>query len=406
MVQVTWDSVADATYYKVYRAESVDGAKSLLGSPTATSYDDDSAVVGTTYYYWLVACNTWGCSGYSVYDTGYRLSSVGTVSGRVILERRASSAGATVSVGALQTTTDPSGAFVLSEVPPGTHTIEARHPSYLRSWRSFSLVAGETAVQPDVTLLGGDVNRDDHIELADADALGLAWGSTPADARWFQAGDITDDQVINILDMVAVQHNWNAVAPGAWGTALAQHSPELERGLGPEGPADLSTQVVVSPSYTSLAGVGETVELEIAMQDVTDFYGALVKLAFDPSVVQIQDTDPRPSSPGVQIRSGDLLDPDYQFVLVNEVDNATGEIEFAVTQLYPAEARSGSGVLATVILQAVGQGTSPVQLVEVRLLDDTPQDPQEIPAATQDGEIMVEGGQYLYLPLVLRGIGP
>jgi hypothetical protein len=42
----------------------------------------------------------------------------------------------------------------------------------------------------------------------------------------------------------------------------------------------------------------------------------------------------------------------------------------------------------------------------VLLGDDTPQDPQEIPAGTQDGEIMVEGGQYLYLPLVVRGFGP
>jgi hypothetical protein len=63
-------------------------------------------------------------------------------------------------------------------------------------------------------------------------------------------------------------------------------------------------------------------------------------------------------------------------------------------------------VLATVIFEAVGQGTSPVQWAGVRLLDDTPQDPQEIPARTQDGEITVEGGHSLYLPLVLRGFGP
>jgi hypothetical protein len=150
--------------------------------------------------------------------------------------------------------------------------------------------------------------------------------------------------------------------------------------------------------------VGEIVELEIAVQDVTDLYAAQVKLTFDPSLVQVQDTDPRPSAPGVQIRPGDFLDP-HQFVLVNEADNATGEIEFAVTQLRPAEARSGSGVLATVTLQAVGQGTSPVQWMEVRLLDDTDNSP-EIPTGTQDGQVMVEGRQYLYLPLVLRGFGP
>jgi hypothetical protein len=187
------------------------------------------------------------------------------------------------------------------------------------------------------------------------------------------------------------------------GAALAQGSPEHDRAgrLTSQERADVTTQVVVSPSHTSLAGVGETVELDITVQDVTDLYAAQVQLAFDPSVVQVRDADPRPSSPGVQIRPGDFLDP-RQYVLVNEADNATGEIDFAVTQLYPAEARSGSGVLATVVFEAVGQGTSPVQWVGVRLLDDTPQDPQEIPAGTQDGEIVVEGGPKLYLPLILR----
>jgi hypothetical protein len=407
-VQVTWDSAADATYYEVYRAESAGGTKTLLGSPTGTSYDDDSAVVGTTYYYWLVACNTWGCSDYSAHDTGYRPSSVGTVSGSVILERRTSSAGATVSVGTLATTTDASGAFGPSDIPAGTHTIEATHPSYLRTWRSLSLVAGEMVVLPDVTLLGGDVNQNDHIYIEDLVLEGQAWNTTPADAAWFDAGDITDDQVINILDMVAVQYNFNAVARSSWGAALAQGSPELDRAgtLTSQDRADVTTQVVVSPSQASQAGVGEVVELDIEVQDVSDLFGALLRLTFDPSVVQVQDGDPRPSSPGVQIRSGDLLDPNHQFVAVNEADNATGEIEFAVTQLRPAKARSGSGVLATVILKAVGQGTSPVQLVEVRLLDNTPKDPQEIPAGTQDGEIMVEGRQYIYLPLVLRSFGP
>jgi hypothetical protein len=330
------------------------------------------------------------------------LSQVGRVSGRVILERRASSAGATVSVGALAMTTDASGAFGPSDVPSGTHTIEATHPSYLRSWHSFPLVAGETMVLPDVTLLGGDVDQDDHIFANDGRLIGLAWNSTPADADWREAADITDDQAINVLDMVAVQFNWDAVAPGAWGTALAQDAPELDRAgrLTSQGPADVTTQVVVSPSYASLAGISETVELEIAVQDVTDLYAAQMKLTFDPSVVQVRDADPRPSAPGVQIRPGDFLDP-RQFVMVNEADNATGEIEFAVTQLRPAEAQSGSGVLATVIFEAVGPGTSPVQWVEELLLDDTDDSP-EIPAGTQDGEIVVEGGPKLYLPVILR----
>ena len=71
-VQVTWSSVLGATYYEVYRATSATGATALLGSPTATTWDDTTAAAGTTYYYWAKACNTCGCSNYSAYDTGYR----------------------------------------------------------------------------------------------------------------------------------------------------------------------------------------------------------------------------------------------------------------------------------------------------------------------------------------------
>lgn len=71
-VRVTWSAVSGATQYQVYRATSATATPSLLGSPTATSYDDLGAVAGTTYYYWLKACNSAGCSGFSGNDTGYR----------------------------------------------------------------------------------------------------------------------------------------------------------------------------------------------------------------------------------------------------------------------------------------------------------------------------------------------
>ena len=70
-VEVTWDSSSGANDYEVYRATSATGTKSMLGNPSSTSFDDTSAAVGTTYYYWLKACNEWGCSDFSTYDTGY-----------------------------------------------------------------------------------------------------------------------------------------------------------------------------------------------------------------------------------------------------------------------------------------------------------------------------------------------
>jgi len=79
-VTVTWNAVSGASYYRVYRAASSSGTKTTLGSwQTALSYSDTSAVVGTTYYYWVASATDssgTGASAYSDYDTGTRLSGV------------------------------------------------------------------------------------------------------------------------------------------------------------------------------------------------------------------------------------------------------------------------------------------------------------------------------------------
>jgi basic membrane lipoprotein Med (substrate-binding protein (PBP1-ABC) superfamily)/fibronectin type 3 domain-containing protein len=71
-VQVTWSASLGATSYRLYRATSAGGTKTLLGSPTSTSANDTSATPGTTYYYWVTACRAAVCSDYSAYDTGRR----------------------------------------------------------------------------------------------------------------------------------------------------------------------------------------------------------------------------------------------------------------------------------------------------------------------------------------------
>ncbi|MDX1413764.1 MAG: trypsin-like serine protease [Candidatus Promineifilaceae bacterium] len=71
-VQVTWNSSSGATDYELYRAPSAGGIKTLIANPSATTYNDFTADFGPTYYYWVKACNTSGCSDYSAYDTGYR----------------------------------------------------------------------------------------------------------------------------------------------------------------------------------------------------------------------------------------------------------------------------------------------------------------------------------------------
>ncbi len=71
-VQVSWNASSGATYYEVYRNTPTPAATSPLGSPSASPYDDMSGTAGTTYWYFIKACNTAGCSGFSSSDSGYR----------------------------------------------------------------------------------------------------------------------------------------------------------------------------------------------------------------------------------------------------------------------------------------------------------------------------------------------
>ncbi len=73
-VQVSWSASTGATYYQVFRNTSNDSssATSLSSSHPSSPYNDTSAVAGTTYYYWIKACNSAGCSSFSASDSGYR----------------------------------------------------------------------------------------------------------------------------------------------------------------------------------------------------------------------------------------------------------------------------------------------------------------------------------------------
>ena len=63
--QLTWNAVAGATSYEVYRSTSQSGTYSLLGTTAATSYTNTGAVAGTTYYYKVKAICGNGASAYS-----------------------------------------------------------------------------------------------------------------------------------------------------------------------------------------------------------------------------------------------------------------------------------------------------------------------------------------------------
>lgn len=71
IIQVTWQPLLEAEQYEIYRAASTNDAKTLIATTTDSFYEDFTAPPGTSLYYWLRACNRYGCSNYSTPDAGH-----------------------------------------------------------------------------------------------------------------------------------------------------------------------------------------------------------------------------------------------------------------------------------------------------------------------------------------------
>ncbi len=132
------------------------------------------------------------------------------------------------------------------------------------------------------------------------------------------------------------------------------------------------------------ARVGETIVVDLVVEQVVELYGVEMRLKFDPDVLEVVDADP--SREGVQLEPGTLPSPDY--VVRNEANNDSGTIEYAVTQLPPSKPGKGNGVIARITFRAKKAAVSKLQFQELLLANTQGQDIAVIP---QPGQISVSG---------------
>ena len=72
-VTVSWNASSGASSYEIWRNTVNDsGSATSLGTDAASPFDDTSAALGTTYFYWVTATNACGTSAFSLPDTGAR----------------------------------------------------------------------------------------------------------------------------------------------------------------------------------------------------------------------------------------------------------------------------------------------------------------------------------------------
>jgi len=132
----------------------------------------------------------------------------GTVTGRVVLQGRNSHAGAVVSVGGRNAASAVDGSFYLPGVPSGSHALELRMAGYLTYRRTgISVSQGETLALDEIQLLAGDINADDVVNLLDLVAVSRRYGLQAASGA---PEDVNADGNVSLLDLVLVSSNYGA----------------------------------------------------------------------------------------------------------------------------------------------------------------------------------------------------
>jgi len=161
---------------------------------------------------------------------------------------------------------------------------------------------------------------------------------------------------------------------------VSAHMPvPIEPGDNPALTTD-TARIVLSPSNAQVV-VGQTVVVDIRIEDIQDLWGGDVQLAFDPHIIEVVDADP--GVPGVQIQPGDFPRPD--FVVKNTADNAAGTIWYALTQT-GGDPCNGSGTMARITFRGKDLGISAVRFTYSLL---STKDGEPIPADTYDGSVTV-----------------
>lgn len=97
-------------------------------------------------------------------------------------------------------------------VAPGTYTISASAPGYLRAiHEDIVVVAGDTVRMENLNLLAGDINADDAIGVLDVATIGANYNlTTPT------AADLNGSGRINLLDLQLLAPNYGITGPSAW----------------------------------------------------------------------------------------------------------------------------------------------------------------------------------------------
>ncbi len=146
------------------------------------------------------------------------------------------------------------------------------------------------------------------------------------------------------------------------------------------------------------------VTLAIELSEVSNLYGAEVRIHFDPQMLAVVDANE--AMDGIQIAPGNFPDPALGW-WTSSADNRIGNIDYSVILLSPAPAVSGRGTLAVITFEALTVGYTEVRIHRAKLSEPSavPIDSIIGPSAT----IIIKPDIYPYymsLPLIQKNALP
>ncbi len=112
----------------------------------------------------------------------------------------------------MQTQTDAAGNFAFANVPPGIYRVDAGLAGYLSSQTAFTLSDGQVLLLPLSTLVGGDTNLDNRIDLTDAALIAANFDGPNA----VSGADLNHDGIVDIRDLTAIGAFFGQAGPTAW----------------------------------------------------------------------------------------------------------------------------------------------------------------------------------------------
>jgi len=135
------------------------------------------------------------------------------------------------------------------------------------------------------------------------------------------------------------------------------------------------TRIRLEPQNISLE-IGQKASIDLIVENAKDLFSVPFLLQYDPRILSLEE-----------VHHGDLLSGGTQEIaLVQNIDKELGQAVISLTRQPKTVGVNGTGTLASVVVRAIGEGSSKLSIVRVSATDSQQ---KQIPMLTGDASVRV-----------------